>query len=145
MIILGAVAAVYLLVMLFRLASLALPVYSTIGAGLWMLEARAGYGASIAVGLFAGILLLLIGRGLCAVLPPLLRLPAALAFAVPAAFAGYQAVNGIAGLMLAEGPALTWLALAGACAAAIGAWQSLGAAASAASSVPSAEPLGGHG
>lgn len=142
MIILGAVAAVYLLLLLFRLAALALPVCCGSGIGLWMLERGAGHGASIGVGLLAAILLLLYGRGLCAILPPLLRVPVALIFAMPAGFAGYQAANGIAGLMLTDRGALLWLGVAGACAGVLGAWRSLGGApASAAPSAVRVEPV----
>ena len=125
MIILGAVAAVFILMLLFRLAALALPVYAGIGAGFWMLERGSGYGVSIAAGLLVGAMILGAGRLLCSSLPPLYRLPVALAFAVPAAFAGYQAASGLAGLAVAEGLALTSLGIVGAALGAYGAWRSL--------------------
>lgn len=125
MIILGAVAAVFIIMLLFRLAALALPVYAGIGAGFWMLERGSGYGMSIAAGLFTGAMILGLARILCSSLPPLYRLPVALAFTVPAAFAGYQAASGLAGLAAAEGHALSWLGIVGAAVGAFGALRSL--------------------
>ena len=125
MIILGAVAAAFIVMLLFRLAALALPVYAAIGAGFWMLEHGSGYGLSIAAGLFIGAIILGLGRLLCSGLTPLYRLPVALAFAVPAAFAGYQAATGLAGLAVAEGHALDWFGIFGAAVGAFGAWRSL--------------------
>lgn len=125
MIILGAVAAVFIVLLLFRLAALALPVYAGIGTGFWMLERGSGYGLSFAAGLLAGAMILGLGRILCSSLPPPIRLPVALSFAVPAAFAGYQAASGLAALAVAEGQALNWLGIVGAAVGAFGAWRSL--------------------
>jgi hypothetical protein len=125
MIILGAVAAIFIVMLMFRLAALALPIYAGIGVGFWMLERGSGYGMSIASALLAGAVILGVGRFLCSALPPLYRLPVALAFAVPAAFAGYQAATGLAGLAIAEGIFLVWLGILGATVGAVGAWRSL--------------------
>lgn len=126
MIILGVLAGLYLVVLMFRLASIALPFYAGIGAGFWLLDRHYGYGASIAAGLMVGILILFFGRLLCATLPPIFRGIVALAFALPAGFAGYQAAKGLAGLALAEGAFLELLGFVGAITAATAAWQSLG-------------------
>lgn len=128
MIILGAIAALYLIVLMFRLAAIALPLYAGLGAGLWMLDRGYGHAAAIAAGLFLGVFILVAGRLLGAILPPLFRGLVAFAFALPAGFAGYQAAKGLAGFALAEGALLEMLGLAGALTAAVAAWRSLGTA-----------------
>lgn len=127
MIILGGIAGLYLILLMFRLAAIALPLYAGIGAGLWMLDRGFGYGASIASGLLLGTLILLAGRFLCAALPPLWRGLVALLFALPAGFAGYQAAKGLGGLALSDGAFLECLAITGALITAAAAWRSLGA------------------
>ena len=139
MIILGAFAGLYLILLLFRLASIALPLFAGMGAGFWLLERGFGYLPSIAGGLLLGIIILWAGRTLCAILPPLYRGLVALAFAVPAGFAGYQAAKGIAGLGLTEGAFLELLGIAGAMTAAVAAWQSLGTSQG---DIPEAGPVG---
>ncbi|MBE1529833.1 hypothetical protein GGC65_004289 [Sphingopyxis sp. OAS728] len=125
MIILGAAAAVYLTVLMFRLAALALPLYAGIGAGIWLHTHGYGYGASIAAGLLTGLIVLGTGRMISAAAPPLLGTVVALTFALPAGVAGYQAAKGLAGLLLAEGALLECLGAAGAVTAAVSAWRSL--------------------
>lgn len=125
MLILGAIAALYLILLILRLASLALPLYAGIGAGFWMIDRGAGYPAALASGLLLGFTILIVGRLICGLLPPLFRIPVALLFLLPAGFAGYQAGKGLGGLALGEGPLLECVALAGASAAAIGAWRNL--------------------
>lgn len=127
MIILGGIAGLYLIVLMFRLAAIALPLYAGIGAGLWMLDRGFGYGASIVSGLLLGVLILLAGRFLCAALPPLWRGLVALLFALPAGFAGNQAAKGLGGLALSDGAVLECLAITGALITAVAAWRSLGA------------------
>lgn len=129
MIILGGVAAIYIMLLIFRLAALALPVYTGLALGLWLLDRGTGYGMAIAGGLLGGVALLVTGRLLCAVLPPLYRGAVALAFTVPGGFAGYQAAVGLGGLALHSATALQLLGLLGACTGAVGAWQSLGSGA----------------
>lgn len=128
MIILGAIAGFYLIALLFRLASIALPVYAGIGAGFWLLDRGYGYGTSIAAGFAAGVFILFIGRILCATLPPLFRGIVAIAFAVPAGFAGYRAARGLAGLASTDEFILALCGIIGALAAAAAAWRSLMAA-----------------
>lgn len=126
MIILGAVAGLYLIALLFRLAAIALPIYAGIGAGFWLLDHGYGHGTSITAGLITAVLVLLLGRLLCATLPPIPRGTVALVFAVPAGFAGYQAARVLAELALTNDIILTLLGAAGAVAAAAAAGRSLG-------------------
>ncbi len=126
MIILGTAAGLYLIILMFRLASIALPLYAGIGAGLWMLGLGYGHITAIVAGLLLAIFILVTGRLLCAMLPPFYRGLVVLAFALPAGFAGYQAAKGLGGLALADSPALEWLGFLGALTAAVAAWRSLG-------------------
>lgn len=126
LIILGAAAGIYLILLMLRLASIALPLYAGIGAGLWMLDCGYTHLASIAAGFLFGAAILFTGRFLCAVLPPLYCGLVAFTFALPAGFAGYQAAQGIAGLALAEGAALEMFGSIGALTAAFAAWRNLG-------------------
>lgn len=126
MIILGTVAGLYLIMLLFRLAAIALPLYAGIGAAFWLLDRGHGPVTAITAGLLFGAFILLAGRLLCATLPPLYRAILAIIFAVPAGFAGYQAAKGLAGLALSEGAWLEILGFAGALTAAVAAWRSLG-------------------
>jgi hypothetical protein len=128
MIILGAAAAIYIAMLMFRLAAVALPLYAGIGTSIYLAGRDFGYPASIAAGLLVGAFILLAGRALCAVLPPFYRTIVAAAFAVPAGFAGYQAAKGLAGLAISGGFTLEALGFAGALAAAAAAWRGLGAA-----------------
>ena len=122
--ILGAIAAFYLLWLLFRLAAFALPIYVGVWLGLFMHASGYGYPASIMSGLTAGGALLLVARLLIA-FSPLLRWPVVLLFVVPSAFAGYQTAGGLAGQAIEPGIWLSALSLAGALAAATGAWRGL--------------------
>ncbi|WP_282950295.1 MULTISPECIES: hypothetical protein [unclassified Sphingopyxis] len=128
LIILGAAAAIYIAMLIFRLAAVALPLYAGIGTSIYLAGRDIGYPASIAAGLLVGALILVAGRALCAVLPPFYRAIVAAVFAVPAGFAGYQAAKGLAGLAIDGGYTLEALGLAGALAAAVAAWRGLGTA-----------------
>ncbi|WP_411338860.1 hypothetical protein V6U71_12985 [Sphingopyxis sp. J-6] len=127
-IILGAAAAIYIAVLMFRLAAVALPLYAGVGISIYLIGRDFGYPASIAAGLLVGVLILVAGRALCAVLPPFYRAIVAAAFSGPAGFAGYQAAKGLAGLAIGGGYTLEALGLAGALAAAVAAWRGLGTA-----------------
>ena len=99
MIILGAVAGVYLLWLMFRLAALALPVYAGIAAALLLRDANHGYIEAIAAGLVVGGAIWFAGNALLAIArSPLLRLAVAALFAVPAGFAGYLLAYSVAEL-----------------------------------------------
>lgn len=122
--ILGAVAAFYLLWLLFRLAALGLPIYAGISLGLFMHASGYGYVASIMSGLATGTALLLVARLLIA-FSPLLGWPTLCLFIVPAAFAGYQTAAGLAGQAIDPGIWLSALSWIGALVAASGAWNGL--------------------
>nr|MBP8671571.1 hypothetical protein [Sphingobium sp.] len=64
--ILGAVAGLYVLALLFRLASYALPVYAGLTCAFLLLRHDVGHLGAILGGLAAGIATLLIGQGLVA-------------------------------------------------------------------------------
>lgn len=101
--ILGAVAGLYLFWLLFRLASLALPVYAGMVIALLLLDAGFRYPSAILAGFGAAIATLIAGRLVAAfVRSPFLRLLVGLLFAAPAAFAGYQASRAIIGLATAN-------------------------------------------
>ncbi|MGB3846715.1 MAG: hypothetical protein WA940_12665 [Sphingopyxis sp.] len=127
-IILGAAAAIYIAMLMFRLAAVALPLYAGTGTSIFLAGRGFGYPASITAGLLVGAFILVAGRSLCAVLPPLYRAIVAAMFAGPAGFAGYQAAKGLAGLAIGEGFTLEALGLAGALVAAVAAWRGLGTA-----------------
>lgn len=120
MIILGGVAALYGLWLLFRLAVLAFPIYTGIAAA-FLLQGQ-GYGmmAMLAAGFAAGLAVHLGGRTICAsATSPLLRLMTSIAFVLPAAFAGYQAAAGLVALMIGDPSRVRMLSLAGGLIAAI--------------------------
>ncbi|MGL3822789.1 hypothetical protein [Sphingopyxis sp. R3-92] len=122
--ILGAIAAFYLIWILFRLAAFALPIYAGVWLGLLMQASGFGYPASITSGLAAGAALLLAAQLLIA-FSPLLRCPVVLLFVVPVAFAGYQIAGGLAGQTIEPGIWASVLPWIGAFMAATGAWMGL--------------------
>jgi len=124
--VLGAVAGLYMLWLLFRLASLALPVYVAIGTGFALLRHEYGYPAAILAAFGAGIATLLIGQVLIAFIrSPLLRLGIALLFAIPAAFAGYQTAHSFGSLATSSNFALAVLGSIAAITTSLSAWQSV--------------------
>lgn len=130
MIILGGVAALYLIWLLFRLAAFALPVYSAVGAGLFVHTQGYGTSAMLLVGFTTGLIVYLTGQAVfVSVRSPLLRFLVALLFAVPAGFAGYQAMTGLLGLMIEDGIWTSCLAIFAGLATASAAWRSLAGAA----------------
>lgn len=97
--ILGAVAGLYVLALLFRLASYALPVYAGLTCAFLLLRHDVGHLGAILGGLSAGIATLLIGQGLIAfVRSPMLRVGIAFLFAIPAGIAGFQAAHALGSL-----------------------------------------------
>src|SRR3546814_2091792 len=81
---------------LFRLATFALPVYSAIGAGLFVHAQGYATAAMLLAGFTTGLIVYLTGQAVfVSVRSPLLRFLVALLFAVPAGFAGYQAMTGL--------------------------------------------------
>jgi hypothetical protein len=115
MLILGGIAALYMICFLFRLSVFALPVYSGIAAAMLMMEHGSSYPALLAGGFIAGLLVLIVGRLLMAcIASPVLRMTVASLFIIPAGFAGYQMVQGLVGLAIADGVMLTILSGIGA-------------------------------
>ncbi|MEA3539231.1 MAG: hypothetical protein U9R73_08910 [Pseudomonadota bacterium] len=89
-------AAIFACWLLYTLATLALPVFAAMTLGMWAHAEGSGVMAAIAIGLVGGILTLIAGQVLFAVIrSPSWRLTLGLVFAVPAAIAGYHAVQGI--------------------------------------------------
>lgn len=124
--ILGAAAGLYMLWLLFRLASLALPVYVAVGTGFALLRHDYSYPAAIFTAFGAGIATLLVGQFLIAFIrSPLLRLGIALLFAIPAAFAGYQAAHSLGSLATSNSSVLAVLGLIAAIATSVSAWRSV--------------------
>lgn len=82
--------------LLFSLAVYALPFFAAMTVGLWAHDGGAGAIGAIAAGLAAGIVTLVAGQLLSGtVRSTAVRALLALAFAAPAAIAGYHAVFGI--------------------------------------------------
>lgn len=104
---LGSFAAIGLLCwLLFTLAVFALPFFVGMTVGLWSHQAGAGIFAAFLTGAFAAGATFGIGQVLFAVLRSTwLRLLVALAFAAPAALAGFYATRGIVSHTM---PSETW-------------------------------------
>lgn len=126
LLVLGLFAGLYAFWLLFRLATFALPLYAGLGIGFWLLHHGHGIAASILTGFGAGIVTMAAGQFVFGfVHAPLPRLAIALAFVLPAGFAGYQAAHGLAGLALGNGIGLTLLSLGGGAFIARSAWRRL--------------------
>ncbi|NIJ64294.1 hypothetical protein FHR20_001225 [Sphingomonas leidyi] len=126
LLVLGMIAGLYMLAMLFTLAVYALPLYAGLSAGFWAQSAGYGVLASVGIGFGAAILTWVIGQFLFATIrSPALRVALALLFAIPAGLAGYHAVHGVAGLALDPGTIRTTLAWIGAFVIGVSAWLRL--------------------
>jgi hypothetical protein len=124
--ILGIVAALYVVVLIFRAAACALPVCAGIALGLHLVETGHGYGAAILAGFGTAIAVLLLGRLLIAFLPSTaLRLAIIFLFVVPAGLAGYQVGNALGGQLTGEGIVLTLASVLSGLVAAVSAWNAL--------------------
>jgi hypothetical protein len=124
--VLGLVAGLYILWLLFSLAVYALPLATGVSLAFWMHDHGHGYPAVILCGFAGGVAVLVIGQLLFAnVRSPLIRLAIALLFAIPAGIAGYHAVHGIAGLAIDPGIMLSLLSWIGAITIAGTAWTRL--------------------
>eukprot|EP01037_Dinobryon_pediforme_P019238 gene19238-19624_t len=87
--------------LLFNLAVFALPLFAAVSAGLFAIQFGAGPIAAIGVGFVAGVLTLAVGQAVFTFVPsPIVRGVVALVFAAPAAFAGFHATHGLAGLVV---------------------------------------------
>lgn len=146
LLILGAVAGLYMLALLFRLASYALPVYAGIGCAFLLLRHDFGHLAAIVGGLTAGIATLLLGQCLIAFIrSPLLRAGIALLFAIPAAFAGFQAAHALGSLATDDRWLLAAFGSIAALATSITAWRSVTMTGSDTRVPPNfAAPVSGH-
>jgi hypothetical protein len=88
-----------LLWLLFTLAIYALPFFVGLTVGMYVLESGAGLAEGLGAGLLAGVAALVVGQFLVAILRnPVLQAGVALAYAAPAALAGYHAVHGLSGI-----------------------------------------------
>tara|TARA_R110000868_G_scaffold259743_17_gene518045 strand:- start:496 stop:912 length:417 start_codon:yes stop_codon:yes gene_type:complete len=126
--VLGLVAGLHMLGLLFRMAVHALPVYAGLGTGLWLHGAGQGYLLPILAGFLTAAVILALGRILFgSVRSPALRCAVAAVFAIPAGIAGYQSVRAVAGLALGPGMVLTLISGAGAILIASGALGSIAA------------------
>jgi hypothetical protein len=124
--VLGLFIGLYLLWLLFNLAAHALPFDVGLGLSMWMLHHDHGFVTSIAAGLLVGVITLVIGQLLFdAIRSPALRLAIAVLFVIPAGVAGYQLINGIAGMVIGKGLALTLLSMVGGGFVASAAWRQL--------------------
>jgi len=101
MLILGAVAAFYCLLLLFRCATYALPIFAGLGLAFTLRDQGFGWMVILASGLLAGVVVHALGRQLARGSAPLaVRLGVILIFVGAAAAAGFQA--GAALAMLAD-------------------------------------------
>ncbi len=113
--ILAGIAICFACWLLYTLATLALPMFAAVSVGLWAHAQGAGVLGALVVGMIVGVLTLLAGQLLFALLrSPLQRLAIGLLFAVPAAFAGYHAVHGVAGIGIESEPWRAALGMVGA-------------------------------
>jgi len=124
--ILGIIAALFVVWLIFRAAAYALPLYAGIALGLHLAQTGHGYGAAILAGFGSGIAVLLLGQLVVAFLPSTaLRLFVAVLFMVPAAFAVYQVGNALGSQLLGQGTLLTLTSVLSGLVAAVSAWGSL--------------------
>jgi hypothetical protein len=125
-IILSFISLGFLCWLLFTLAVYALPFFIGVTAGVAAYQSGSGEIGALLVGLIAGAFTLAAGQiAVAAFRSPLIRAAIALAFAVPAAMAGYHAALGLAQLGV---PAELWqraFALIGAIAVGATAWVRL--------------------
>ena len=85
--------------LLFNLAVYALPFFAGVSVGLLAYESGAGAIGAMIVGLVLGVVTLVFGQLLFAsIRSPTIRSTVALAYAAPAAFAGYHAVHGLSAI-----------------------------------------------
>ena len=93
-----------LIALMFNMAIYALPLFAAVTAGRLAFASGAGWLGAILVGLIAGVLTLSVGQLILGVTKSnLVRLAIAVAFAAPAAFAGYHVVLGFSRIGGAHG------------------------------------------
>lgn len=124
--VLGLFAGLYMIRLLFSLASLALPVGATILTAFWLRNHGHGILAAIIVGFLIGIVIHVVGQFLFQnSRSPLLRTLVALAFVVPAAIVGFYAVDGVARLAIGAGVVRTLIGSLGSISIGYAAWSGL--------------------
>src|SRR3546814_10520163 len=112
--------------LLFNLAAYALPLYAGLGVCISLLHQGDGFLTSISAGFLVGIATLVVGQLLFDfVRSPTLQTAIAILFVIPAAFAGYQLVYGIAGFAISSGITLTLLSVVGGGFIGSSAWKQL--------------------
>lgn len=110
------------------LAIYALPVFVGMSAGLYVHDSGVGPIGAIVLGLMAAASVLVIGQIVFSIVrTPALRIVVALAFAIPAALAGYYTTFGLSGLTMTSGLLRQGFAVAGAVAVGATAWLRLAA------------------
>ena len=130
LLILGAVAALFILWMLFRLATYALPVCVGITAAFGLVDRGWNPLGAAAIGIGVGITILVLAQILYAITPPGAgRFAITALFAVPAAFAGYFSFESLGQLAVGDGPVLAALSAVAAIVTASGAWKALASSA----------------
>ena len=93
-----------LIALMFNMAIYALPLFAAVTAGRLAFASGAGWLGAILVALIAGVLTLSVGQLILGVTKSnLVRLAIAVAFAAPAAFAGYHVVLGLSRIGGAHG------------------------------------------
>lgn len=124
--VLGLFAGLYMIRLLFSLASLALPVGAAILTAFGLRNHGHGILAAIIVGFLVGVVIHVAGQLLFQnSRSPLLRMLVALAFVVPAAIAGFHAVDGVARLAIGAGMVRTLIASLGSITIGYAAWSGL--------------------
>ncbi len=141
LIILGGVAAAYMAWLLFRFASLALPVGVGIACTLALLDQGAEYGLAICGGIAVAAAIHVAGQQLFAMArSPLLRAVVLMLFAIPAGVAGFHGAASIGHMAFGDGWVLDLLSAGAAAIAAIGACGHLRAMSSRRADAGSQEP-----
>jgi len=93
---LGVLGVGLICMMIYQLATYALPFFIGMTAGLGAFHAGAGVIGALSLGLIAGVLALIVGQvALASARSPALRAVVAALFVVPAAIAGHQVVSGL--------------------------------------------------
>lgn len=113
---------------LFTLAIYALPVFVGMSAGLYVHHSGVGPIGAIVLGLLTSSFVLVTGQTAFSIVrTPALRTVVALAFAIPAALAGYYTTFGLSGLTMTSDLLRQVFAVAGAVAVGATAWLRLAA------------------
>lgn len=114
--------------LLFNLAVYALPFFAGVSAGMLAYESGAGAIGAMIVGLVVGVVTLVFGQLLFdSIRSPAIRSVVALAYAGPAALAGYHAVHGLSAIGGSEEPWRQAFSVLGAIIIAGVAWSRMGA------------------